>query len=255
LEEIAEIVDDGRDAGRGGGFRRLATNGFTAGPSPPLGGTGGGRDPGSLGAPIVGFGADPVGGLGREASESERYDDDSRLAPVSTPPPRLRNFGIPPAKRPPSCGAAATPESPPSLAPGLPSLLLLNRFADGTGGAKPPGGLGMLGTEGAPPIAGALGLLSVATNGADRSFVTAFFSRGAPLVISANRALCLVLVPRKRTESAAERTYSVLGSALCWLSRLTAPRRWWRWRRRPSHAWRRGGWWRRRRRHLVSRER
>lgn len=193
LLDIAEIVDDGRDAGRGGGFRRLATNGFTAGPSPP-GGTGGGRAPGGLGAPVDGFsGAPVVGGFGREASESERYDA-SRAAPVSTPPPRLRSFGMPPEKRPPSCGAAettASPPPPPPLVLGPPSLLLLNRFAEGTGGAKPPGGLGRPGTGGAAQIAGPpLDLFPPPTIGADRSFVTAFFSRGVPLLISASRALC-----------------------------------------------------------------
>lgn len=78
-------------------------------------------------------------------------------APVFTPPDFL-SFGIPPANRPPSCGA------PPdiaglSAAPSPPvSLLLLAR--PGIGGARPDGGAGGLpipGTGGAPPIGGPLG--------------------------------------------------------------------------------------------------
>jgi hypothetical protein len=61
---------------------------------------GGGRAPGGLNPPIGGFGAEAVGALGRVASDSDRYAA-SRLAPVSTPP-RLRSFGMPPAKSPPS---------------------------------------------------------------------------------------------------------------------------------------------------------
>jgi hypothetical protein len=61
------------------------------------GGGGGGLAPGGLGA-VGGFGAGAAGG--RRASPSDMYDD-SRLAPVSTPP-RLRSFGIPPANKPPN---------------------------------------------------------------------------------------------------------------------------------------------------------
>lgn len=93
-------AEDGRDAGFGGGFRRLATNGLGAGES-AVGGTGGGRAPGGLGGPpIGGFGADVVVARGRTGSESERYEE-SLLAPVWTPP-RLRNLGMPPANKPPN---------------------------------------------------------------------------------------------------------------------------------------------------------
>lgn len=93
-------VDEGLEPGLGGAFFRLATNGFTGGGGGEFvaGGGGGGLAPGSLGTD----GALKDGALGREASESERYGESSLFAPVFTPPPRLRSFGIPPAKRPPS---------------------------------------------------------------------------------------------------------------------------------------------------------
>lgn len=94
-------VDDGRDIGFGGGFRRLATNGLGAEDS-DVGGTGGGRAPGGLGAaPAGGLGTDVVVARGRTDSESERYDASFLFAPVSTPP-RLRSLGIPPANKPPN---------------------------------------------------------------------------------------------------------------------------------------------------------
>lgn len=95
VDVAGETVDDGLDAGFGGAFRKFATSGLGGGDSVE-GGGGGGRAPGGLGA-AGGFGAGAAGGF---VPESERYGE-SRLAPVSTPP-RLRNFGIPPAKSPPS---------------------------------------------------------------------------------------------------------------------------------------------------------
>jgi hypothetical protein len=80
------------------------------------------------------------------------------------------------------------PELPLSSLAGPASLLLRNLFAEGIGGANPPGALGMPGTGGAPPIGGPPDLFSFPTTGADRSLVTAFLNLGAPLLISAKRA-------------------------------------------------------------------
>ena len=183
-------VDEGRDAGFGGGFRRFATNGLGAGESDAEGGSGGGRAPGGLGAaPTGGFGADAVVARGLVASESDKYEE-SLFAPVSTPP-RLRSFGMPPANRPPNCGGPlAAPELLLSSLAGPVSLLLRNLFAEGIGGANPPGAFGIPGTGGAPPTGGPADLFSFPIMGADRSLVTAFLSFGAPLLISAKRALC-----------------------------------------------------------------
>lgn len=127
-----------------------------------------GREEGTTG----GFGAS-------EVPESERYEE-SLFAPVSIPP-RLFNFGIPPANSPPSCGAEGIdPLSvPPPLPPPLPALLLLSLFASlppGTGGARPPGGFGIPGTGGALGRAGPESPDFFSTRGADRSFVTVFFN-------------------------------------------------------------------------------
>lgn len=184
-------------AGLGGGFLRFATSGLAA-----ADGCGGedsvvcglGLRAFSLGA-VRGFGAEEAGGFGAESldvSGSDMYDE-SRSAPVSTPPPVFLSFGIPtPAKIPPNCGAAVAPLlSPPPVA----SLLLLARFdppapAPGTGGARLLGGLPRPGTAGAPPFDGPAEAPNVfPTMGADRSFVTAFFNL-APLVISVRRAPC-----------------------------------------------------------------
>lgn len=168
---------DGLGAGLGGTFR---LTGGAGGDS--VDGGGGGRAPGGLGA-LGGFGAGAEGGVGLELSESERYAASARFAPVSTPP-RLRSLGIPPANRPPSCGADGI--LPPLVLSPLerPSLLLRSLFATppgGTGGASPPGGFG---TGGAPPIAGPADFPgSFWIIGADLSFVTVFFKR-VPLVIS-----------------------------------------------------------------------
>jgi hypothetical protein len=83
------------------------------------------------------------------------------------------------------------PELPPSSSAGPTSLLLRTRFAEGTGGANPPGALGRPGTGGAPPMGGPADLFWFPTTGADRSLVTAFLNFGAPLLMSAKRAFCM----------------------------------------------------------------
>lgn len=168
-------------------FLSAATPGGGGGRPPGIGGAA----PGGGGAAPGGFGAAPRGGLGaelRDVSGSERYDE-LLSAPVLTPPD-LRNLGMPPANKPPNCGAALA--APPSLAASPPvSLLLLARFP-GTGGASPVGGAGarpMPGTGGAPPTGGPLGPSdTLPTIGADRSLTwVTFFSR-APLLISESSA-------------------------------------------------------------------
>lgn len=81
------------------------------------GGTGGAAEPGRGGAAPGRGGATPgIGGArfvgsrgadGREVSESECGPS----APVSIPPLVRFSLGIPPAKRPPSCGAPLIPLS------------------------------------------------------------------------------------------------------------------------------------------------
>lgn len=100
---------------------------------------------------------------------------------------------MPPARIPPSCGAAGAPAFW-ALPPLLPlSLLLLARLgADdpGIGRARPVGGFPRPGTACAPPTGGPAeepDLLSII--GAERSFVTAFFNL-APLVMSPSKAPC-----------------------------------------------------------------
>lgn len=151
---------------------------------------GGGAALGGVGADPGGFGAEAAGGLGADercdVSGSERYGE-WLSAPVSTPPPPVfRSFGMPPAKMPPSWGAALAEAA--LLFPV--SLLLRALFAPpGTGGASPPGAFGKPGTGGAPPIGGPPPPLldDAPTIGAERSFVTAFFSL-VPFVISPSNA-------------------------------------------------------------------
>lgn len=119
------------------------------------------------------------GGLRALVSGSESY------APVLTPP-LFRSLGMPPANKPPSCGAlsmaAAAGRSPP-LEPW--SLLLRARFCPaGAGGRRP-------GIGGAPPIGGpAFAFGFVSTIGADRSFICVTFFSRAPLLMSLSRAPC-----------------------------------------------------------------
>lgn len=116
-----------------------------------------------------GLGAEPMGrGMEgrRDDSGSEEYEASS-LAPVAIPPLFL-SFGIPPAKSPPSCGAALDVES---TAGRETSLLLRALFAAVAGTPSPPG------TGGAPSDGLVAELDSFPTTiGADLSFVVAFFS-------------------------------------------------------------------------------
>lgn len=111
---------------------------------------------------------------------------------------------MPPANRPASCGADSVDAAAAAAAlfPPARSLSLLALLFPGTGGARPPGGVGAPrpmppippipmpspGTGGAPPTGGPPpppdGLLTI---GADRSLVTAFL-RARPLVMSPRRA-------------------------------------------------------------------
>ena len=102
-----EASEFGLWAGFGGGFRRFATTGLAAADGC------GGEDSVVCGLRLKafnlgaagGFGAEEVGGIGADCldvSGSDKYDD-SRSAPVSTPPPVFLSFGIPtPAKIPPN---------------------------------------------------------------------------------------------------------------------------------------------------------
>lgn len=185
--ELTEIVEDGRWAGLGGGFLRLAMRGLTGGWGESVaGGAGGGRELGSFGA-TGGFGALVAGGgLGFLGPSDFERNAASELAPVSTPP-RFFSFGIPPAKRPASCGGDSV--APLSLGPpvSLPLLTLPAFPPPGTGGAMPDGGFAMPGTGGAPPTGplDAPELFEIC--GADLSFVTVFLSC-VPFVISVRRA-------------------------------------------------------------------
>lgn len=111
----------------------------------------------------------------------------SNVPPVSIPtPPVFFNFGMPPANKPPSCGAPPTAGAAGAFR--LPWSLLLLALFPGTGGARPAGGRAIPGTGGAPPTgAGAAPPEALATIGADRSFVTAFFN-ALPLLMSESRA-------------------------------------------------------------------
>lgn len=133
-----------------------------------------------------GVGANVVGILGAEAdrigSGSEEFTE-SLLAPVSTPAAVLRSFGIPPAKIPPNCGAPVPAVVSPPLLLGASLLPLARLVFPGTGGAIP-------GTGGAPPAGGPPDPPnSFPRRGAERSFVTAFFSL-FPLLMSPRRASC-----------------------------------------------------------------
>jgi hypothetical protein len=92
-----ETVDEGRRL-----FLSIETEGIEGAAE---GGSGGGAAPGRGGGPPFGLGGG--GGLGVAAflellvSGSESY--------MFTPPPRDFNLGIPPANRPPSCGADSIP--------------------------------------------------------------------------------------------------------------------------------------------------
>ena len=105
---------------------------------------------------------------------------------MSTAPRAFLSLGIPPAKRPPSCGAVAIAD-PEEASGGLGvvlALLLLLR-------ARPaPGGRGGMPREGglARPEEGVLLLVLLATMGALRSLVTALRRRVPPEAMSPRRA-------------------------------------------------------------------
>lgn len=180
-------LSPGFGAGLGGGFLRFASGLGIAGAEsidakdglPPLslGNEGAAASGGGGAVPGGGLRAD---GIGRPVSESEW--DDCSSAPVSTPPLVFFNFGIPPAKRPPNCGADSI-----VAAGGLSESLLL-RFLfppPGTGGASPVGGR-IPGTGGAP-LTGPPESDFLSITGADLSLVTVDFNL-APLLISDKRA-------------------------------------------------------------------
>lgn len=171
-----DMVEGFREVGRGGGFFPMGGGGPFRKLPGPIGGGPGAPRPGTEGADADGgFGTGKVGGLGADGAASAVFDES---APVSMPPRVFFRVGIPPANKPPSCGAASIP------APEACSLSLRARLP-GTGGA-PPGGFGappMTGIGGAPPTGGPDDEDDLPTTGADRSFVTAFFS-ALPLWIS-----------------------------------------------------------------------
>ena len=202
LEGIPSIDDlegtgNGRDAGFGGGLLR---------PTSLMGRGGVGRRLATPGA--RGFGAALAGGglgaAGVVFEASEIYEE-SLSAPVSTPPPLFFNFGIPPAKRPPSCGASAITAFPPVTAP----LSLLVRFAVGGDGAAPPGGFNMPGTGGAPAATPPPPPFGFSSNGPDRSFVTAFL-RPFPFCMSWRSAPWIIIQSSYISYDFAKTAYSVL---------------------------------------------
>jgi len=88
---------------------------------------------------------------------------------------------MPAANRPPSCGADSIAAAAGLSAPPV-SLLLLFRFADGSGGASP-------GTGGAPAAGAAPAPALLSTMGADLSLVWTDFNL-LPLPISDSNAPC-----------------------------------------------------------------
>lgn len=96
--------------------------------------------------------------------------EESWFAPVSTPPPRFFNFGMPPANSPPNCGGCSIPVVP------LDSLLLWSLLLRAL--FPPPGGFSIPGTGGAPANGDGPDPPeeTFPTIGADRSFVMAFLS-------------------------------------------------------------------------------
>lgn len=157
-------ADDFESTGKG---REAGLGGALAAPASLIGRDGVGR---SFATPAIGgFGAVPTGGLegaSLELSDSGTYGE-PLSAPVSTPPPRFFNFGIPPAKSPPSCGASEVTELAPAPAP----LSLLSLVAPGT---DPPVDFNIPGTGGAPAAAAPPPPFDLSSKGPERSFVTAF---------------------------------------------------------------------------------
>lgn len=109
------------------------------------------------------------------------------IPPVSTAPLAFRSLGIPPANKPPNCGAMAMAD--PVDASAVLALLLLNLFtaAEATAAAGlGMGGAAMVGGLARPEEDGPEGLFS--TIGLLRSFVVAFLSLNAPELMSPRRA-------------------------------------------------------------------
>lgn len=156
------------------------------------------------------------------------------IPPVSTPPPVFLSFGMPPAKRPPSCGAASMAGA--AGASRLPWSLLLLALLPGTGGARPPGAFGRPGTGGAPPSGDGPGPPDTfPTTGADRSLVTVFFN-ALPLDISERRApLTLRQFHTADSHEAPDSTYSSRSASRRPCREVSRGRRRWR---RASTTWR-----------------
>lgn len=150
--------------------------------TPPGGGGaapgGGGGAPGGRGAAPPGRGGTGAFGGGLDTLREDGSGSES-YAPVLTPPDFL-SFGIPPAKRPPNCGAADS-IPPPAELPLCPWSLLL-RALFGAGGRSP-------GTGGAPPTGGPESLLVLLPRtGAERSLTTPTFFNLVPLLMSLSNA-------------------------------------------------------------------
>lgn len=151
-------------------FLSAATEGTDGAEGAAEGGSGGGAAPGRGGGPPLGLAGG--GGLGVAGAFLELLVSGSESY-MFTPPPRDFNLGIPPANKPPNCGAASIPPA----AAGC-SLLLLALFAlsDAPGGFSPPGtGIGGAPAGGALPESFDLSMM-----GADRSLICVTFFSFAP---------------------------------------------------------------------------
>lgn len=172
--------------------RRLLFNAAT------LGGRGAAFDGGNGGAPPGGLNPPPFGAGGGGAAGVLGAEDFLELVSGSesymfTPPALFRNFGMPPANRPPNWGAVSVADAAAAAPPALfePWSLLLRALfpPGGAGGRKPAPGTG-----GAPPTGGATfedDLVSIM--GADRSLICVTFFSRAPFSMSPNRAPCRMI--------------------------------------------------------------
>jgi hypothetical protein len=147
------------------------------------GGRGGGAAPGRGGGPPLGLAGG--GGLGVAAGFREFVSGSESY--MFTPPVLFFSFGIPPANKPPSCGAASIP--PPAPPEGC-SELLLALFAV----PAPPGGRSPPGIGGAPATGAAPESLPLSIMGADRSLTWVTFLSLAPDWMSPSKAPCCSIV-------------------------------------------------------------